>query len=53
LAAHLLKTLVQRNGVLPDKVDEVIFGRAIQGESDANVAMKAAVCAGLPVTVCG
>lgn len=53
LAAHLVKALVERNDVPPDKVDEVIFGQVIQGGSDGNVGRKAAVRAGLPVSVCG
>lgn len=53
LAAHLIKALIERNRVPPDEVDEVIFGHVIQGGSDLNVARKAAVNAGIPVTVPG
>jgi len=53
LATHVVKALIERNAVPVDQVDEVILGQVIQGGSDGNVARRAAVKAGLPVTVCG
>ena len=53
LATHMIKSLVDRNEVPLDEVDEVILGQVLQGGSDGNVGRTAAVKAGLPVTVCG
>lgn len=53
LAAHVIRALIERNAVPPEAVEEVILGQVIQGGSDGNVARKAALAAGLPVTVCG
>lgn len=53
LATHVVKALLERNDVPVDQVDEVILGQVIQGGSDGNVARKAAIGAGMPVTVCG
>ncbi len=53
LATHVVKALIQRNSVPVDEIDEVILGQVIQAGSGVNVARKAAVAAGLPVTICG
>ena len=53
LATHLIKALIARNDIPAGDVDEVILGQVIQGGADMNVARKAAIDAGLPVTVCG
>jgi acetyl-CoA C-acetyltransferase/3-oxo-5,6-didehydrosuberyl-CoA/3-oxoadipyl-CoA thiolase len=54
LAATVIKALVQRTGVDPSLVDDVIFGCANQaGEDNRNVARMAGLLAGLPVTVPG
>lgn len=54
LAAHVVKSLVERTGVDPSLVDDVIFGCANQaGEDNRNVGRMAALLAGLPVTVAG
>lgn len=54
LAALVISHLVQRSGVDPDAIDEVIFGAANQsGEDNRNVARMAALLAGLPDTVPG
>ncbi len=53
LATHVVKALIQRNSVPVDEIDEVILGHVIQAGSGVNVARKAAVAAGLPVTICG
>ena len=52
LAAHTLRALLERNPIPPDEVDEVILGQVLQGGSGVNVARKAALQAGLPVSVC-
>jgi acetyl-CoA acetyltransferase family protein len=54
LAAHTSKTLLERAGVDPADVDDVILGCANQaGEDNRNVARMALLLAGLPVEVPG
>lgn len=54
LAAHVIKTIVERNKLDPALVEEVYFGCANQaGEDNRNVARMAALLAGLPVEVAG
>lgn len=54
LAALVLRTVVDRSGVDPNDVDDVVFGAANQaGEDNRNVARMAVLLAGLPVTVPG
>src|ERR1700756_14378 len=54
LAAAVVKAVVERTGVDPSSVDDVIFGCANQaGEDNRNVGRMAALLAGLPVTVPG
>jgi 3-oxoadipyl-CoA thiolase len=54
LAAHVIRALVERTGVAPASIDDVIFGCANQaGEDNRNVARMAALLAGLPVSVPG
>ncbi len=54
LAAHVIRTVVQRAGVDPAAIDDVYFGAANQsGEDNRNVARMAALLAGLPPTVPG
>ena len=54
LAAHVIKTIVERNKLDPALVEEVFFGCANQaGEDNRNVARMAALLAGLPVEVAG
>jgi 3-oxoadipyl-CoA thiolase len=54
LAAHVIKTIVERNQLDPALVEEVYFGCANQaGEDNRNVARMAALLAGLPVEVAG
>jgi len=54
LAAAVVKAIVERTGVDPSRVDDVIFGCANQaGEDNRNVGRMAALLAGLPVTVPG
>ncbi|MFN2491245.1 MAG: acetyl-CoA C-acyltransferase [Actinomycetota bacterium] len=54
LAAHVIATLVKRNVVPGDVVDDIQWGAANQaGEDNRNVARMAALIAGLPVSVPG
>ena len=54
LAAHVLKSLVERTGVPVEAIDEVIFGAANQaGEDNRNVARMAVLLAGLPDSLPG
>ncbi|RIK38324.1 MAG: 3-oxoadipyl-CoA thiolase [Chloroflexi bacterium] len=54
LAAHVLGALVERTGIDPALIDEVVLGCANQaGEDNRNVARMAALLAGLPHTVTG
>jgi 3-oxoadipyl-CoA thiolase len=54
LAAHVLKTLVERTGIDPSAVDDVILGCANQaGEDNRNVARMALLLADFPVEVPG
>jgi 3-oxoadipyl-CoA thiolase len=54
MAAHVIRTLVQRNGVDPASIDDVILGAANQaGEDNRNVGRMAALLAGLPVEIPG
>jgi 3-oxoadipyl-CoA thiolase len=54
LAAHAIRALLDRTGVDPRDVDDVILGCANQaGEDNRNVARMALLLAGLPVEVAG
>jgi 3-oxoadipyl-CoA thiolase len=54
LAAHVIKTIVERSRLDPALVEEVYFGCANQaGEDNRNVARMALLLAGLPVSVAG
>jgi 3-oxoadipyl-CoA thiolase len=54
LAAHAIRALLERTGVDPTTVDDVILGCANQaGEDNRNVARMALLLAGLPVEVPG
>jgi acetyl-CoA acetyltransferase family protein len=54
LAALVLGAAVERAGVAPEAVDEVIFGAANQaGEDNRNVARMAVLLAGLPEDIPG
>ncbi len=54
LAALVIKALVERTGVDPNKIEDVVFGCANQaGEDNRNVARMALLLAGLPVEVGG
>jgi len=54
LAAHVIRALVERTGVDPATIDDVILGAANQaGEDNRNVGRMAALLAGLPIEVAG
>jgi 3-oxoadipyl-CoA thiolase len=54
LAAHAIRALLERTGIDPAEVDDVILGCANQaGEDNRNVARMALLLAGLPVEVPG
>ena len=54
LAAVVIRALVERSGIDPAAIEDVILGCANQaGEDNRNVARMAALVAGLPVEVAG
>jgi acetyl-CoA acyltransferase len=54
LAAHVLRALVERNGIDPALIDDVIMGCLDQvGEQGINIGRIAALAAGLPESVPG
>jgi acetyl-CoA C-acetyltransferase len=54
LGAHAIKHAVERAGIEPGEIEDVIMGCALQqGATGGNVARQALVRAGLPVTVSG
>jgi acetyl-CoA C-acetyltransferase len=54
LASHAIRHAVERAGVAPEEVDDVVMGCAMQqGSSGQNVARQSLLAAGLPVTVPG
>src|SRR3954453_15129825 len=54
LAAQAIKALVERTGMNPTVIEDVVLGCANQaGEDNRNVARMATLLAGLPATVAG
>lgn len=54
MAAHVIRALVDRTGIEPGLIDDVLLGAANQaGEDNRNVARMAGLLAGLPVSVPG
>src|SRR5436305_2071682 len=54
LGAHSIKAAVERAGIDPAEVQDVVFGAALQqGSTAGNIARTALLRAGLPVTVAG
>src|ERR1044072_2285895 len=53
LAAHAIRGAVERAGVEPGEIDDVIIGAALQQGVQATIGRTAALRAGLPVTVAG
>ncbi|MDH3637555.1 MAG: acetyl-CoA C-acetyltransferase [Gammaproteobacteria bacterium] len=50
LGAEAIKGVLERTGVKPEQVDEVIFGQVLAAGSGQNPARQAAIAAGLPHT---
>ena len=54
MAAHVIRALLERTGLDPAAVDDVILGAANQaGEDNRNVGRTAALLAGMPIEVAG
>jgi acetyl-CoA C-acetyltransferase len=53
LAAHAIRAAVERAGIDPGEIDDVIIGAALQQGVQATIGRTAALRAGLPVTVPG
>ncbi|MES3008617.1 MAG: acetyl-CoA C-acyltransferase [Pseudomonadota bacterium] len=54
LGGHVINAALQKAGISPDEVDDVIMGCAMQqGSAGANIGRLAALAAGLPSTVSG
>ncbi|KRC78941.1 acetyl-CoA C-acyltransferase [Sphingomonas sp. Root241] len=54
LGAHSIRAAVERAGIDPAEVQDVVFGAALQqGSQAANIARTALLRAGLPVSVAG
>ena len=54
LAAHSIRAAVERAGIDPAEVQDVVFGAALQqGHQAGNIARQALLRAGLPVSVAG
>ncbi len=53
LAAYAIKAAVERAGIDPAEIDDVIIGAALQQGVQATIGRTAALRAGLPVTVAG
>ena len=54
LASHAIRAAVERAGVDPAEVDDVVFGCALQqGHQAGNIARTSLLRAGLPVSVAG
>lgn len=53
LAAHAIRAAVERSGIDPAEIRDVVFGAAMQQGNQMTIARTAALRAGLPVTVAG
>src|SRR3982751_5711357 len=54
LGGHAVKAAVERAGIAPDEVDDVIMGCATpEGATGSNIARQIALRAGLPITTSG
>lgn len=51
LGAHAAKAALERAGVSPDQVDQVVAGQVLQGGAGQNPARQTAVGAGIPMNV--
>lgn len=50
LGVVVVKALLEKSGILPDQVDEVIFGQVLSAGCGQNPARQTALHAGIPVT---
>jgi acetyl-CoA C-acetyltransferase len=53
LAAHAIRAAVERSGVDPAEIDDIIFGAAMQQGVQVMIGRNAALRAGLPASVSG
>jgi acetyl-CoA C-acetyltransferase len=53
LAAHAIRAAVERSGVDPAEIEDVVMGAALQQGVQTTIGRTAALRAGLPVTVSG
>jgi len=51
LGKEVIKALIERNGINPGEISEVIMGQVLTGGSGQNPARQASILAGLPVEV--
>ncbi len=51
LGSHVLSGLLQRSGIAPEQIDEVILGQVLTAGTGQNPARQAAVGAGIPYNV--
>ncbi|WP_296664571.1 acetyl-CoA C-acyltransferase [Demequina sp.] len=51
LGAHAAAAALERAGISPDRVDQVVAGQVLQGGAGQNPARQSAVGAGVPMTV--
>ncbi|MBF0135625.1 MAG: acetyl-CoA C-acetyltransferase [Magnetococcales bacterium] len=51
LGTAVIKGLLQRSGLKPDQIDEVIMGQILTADCGPNTARQAAIAAGIPVDV--
>ncbi|MEE9552632.1 MAG: beta-ketoacyl synthase N-terminal-like domain-containing protein, partial [Gammaproteobacteria bacterium] len=51
LGAKVIAGVLEKTGIKPDEVDEVIFGHVLTAGTGQNPARQAAIAAGLPHTV--
>ena len=53
LASHAIRAAVERSGIDPAEINDVVFGAAMQQATQMTIARTAALRAGLPVTIAG
>ena len=54
LGGHAIRHAVERSGVDPAEIEDVVMGAALQqGSTGTNIGRQAALAAGLPVTTAG
>ena len=54
MSAHVIKAAVERAGVDPAQIDDLVMGTSLQaGTAGMNLGRMAALAAGLPITVSG